>query len=206
MPEFNYRAIKGTGELVQGTLVAETEPALVAQLRRMGCMPINVSAKDGATGVSWSLLKRRGTSSSDRLTFARQLATLVRAGVPLDRSLSLCRDLAEKPALQAVVAGTLKELRGGQSLANSLAANPRFFPPLYVAMVRAGEASGTLPAVLDRLVEFEEFSAELRGYLISALIYPVVLLAVGSVAIAFLLGFVVPRFAQIFEEAGKELP
>jgi len=206
MPEFSYRAIKGTGEVVQGTLVAETEPALVAQLRRMGCMPIHVSSKDGATGASWSLLKRRGPSSSDRLIFARQLATLVRAGVPLDRSLSLCRDLAEKPALQAVIGSTLKELRSGQSLANSLAANPRFFPPLYVAMVRAGEASGTLPAVLDRLVEFEEFSAELRGYLISALIYPIVLLAVGTVAIAFLLGFVVPRFAQIFEEAGKELP
>src|SRR5271157_5603085 len=206
MPEFNYKAIKGTGELVQGTLVAETEPALLAQLRRMGCLPIHVSAKDGSTGASWALLKRRGTSSSDRLGFARQLATLVRAGVPLDRSLSLCRDLAEKPGLQAVIGATLKELRSGQSLANSLAANPRFFPPLYVAMVRAGEASGTLPAVLDRLVEFEEFSAELRGYLISALIYPTVLLGVGSVAIAFLLGFVVPRFAQIFEEAGKELP
>jgi len=206
MPEFNYRAIKGTGELVQGTLVAETEPALLAQLRRMGCLPIHVSAKEGATSASWLLLRRRGTSSSDRLIFARQLATLVRAGVPLDRSLSLCRDLAEKPALEAVIAVTLKELRSGQSLAHSLAANPRFFPPLYVAMVRAGEASGTLPAVLDRLVEFEEFSAELRGYLISALIYPMVLLAVGSVAIAFLLGFVVPRFAQIFQEAGKELP
>jgi len=206
MPEFSYKAIKGTGELVQGTLAAETEPALLAQLRRMGCMPIHVSAKDGSTGVSWALLKRRGASSSDRLVFARQLATLVRAGVPLDRSLSLSRDLAENPALQAVIAATLKELRSGQSLANSLAANPRFFPPLYVAMVRAGEASGTLPAVLDRLVEFEEFSAELRGYLISALIYPMVLMVVGSVAIAFLLGFVVPRFAQIFEESGKELP
>ncbi len=206
MPEFNYKAIKGTGELVQGTLVAETEPALLAQLRRMGCLPIHVSAKDSSTGASWALLKRRGTSSSDRLGFARQLATLVRAGVPLDRSLSLSRDLAENPALQAVIAATLKELRSGQSLANSLAANPRFFPALYVAMVRAGEASGTLPAVLDRLVEFEEFSAELRGYLISALIYPMVLMVVGSVAIAFLLGFVVPRFAQIFEESGKELP
>jgi general secretion pathway protein F len=206
MPEFSYKAIKGTGELVQGTLVAETEPAVLAQLRRMGCMPIRVSSKDGSTGASWALFRGRGTSSSDRLNFARQLATLVRAGVPIDRSLSLCRDLAEKPALQAVIAGTLKELRSGQSLASSLAASPRFFPPLYVAMMRAGEASGTLPAVLDRLVEFEEFSAELRGYLVSALIYPMVLMVVGSVAIAFLLGFVVPRFAQIFEEAGKELP
>jgi len=206
MPEFTYRAIKGSGELVQGTLVAETEPALLAQLRRMGCMPIQVSAKDGSGGAGLTRFVRRGASSADRLVFARQLATLVRAGIPLDRSLALCRDLAEKPALRAVVDDTLRELRSGQSLAHSLAANERFFPPLYVAMVRAGEASGTLPAVLDRLVEFEEFSAELRGYLISALIYPMVLLAVGSLAIAFLLGFVVPRFAQIFEEAGKELP
>ena len=206
MPEFSYRAIKGSGELVQGTLVAETEPALLAQLSRMGCMPIHVRANDGSGGSGWSRLTRRGLSSQDRLFFARQLATLVRAGIPLDRSLSLCRDLAEKPALRGVIDGTLKELRGGQSLAHSLAANEHFFPPLYVAMVRAGEASGTLPAVLDRLVEFEEFSAELRGYLLSALIYPMLLLTVGGVAIAFLLGFVVPRFAQIFEEAGKELP
>ena len=206
MAEFSYRAIKGSGELVQGTLVAETEAALLAQLRRMGCMPIHVSAKDGAGGTAWSRLTRRGLSSKDRLIFAQQLSTLVRAGIPLDRSLSLCRDLAEKPALRGVIDGTLKELRGGQSLAQSLAANEHFFPPLYVAMVRAGEASGMLPAVLDRLVEFEEFSAELRGYLLSALIYPMLLLTVGGVAIAFLLGFVVPRFAQIFEEAGKELP
>jgi general secretion pathway protein F len=206
MPEFSYRAIKGSGELVQGTLVAESEPALLAQLRRMGCMPIHVSANDGVRGATWSRLMRRGLSSQDRLIFARQLATLVRAGIPLDRSLSLCRDLAEKPALRSVIEGTLEELRGGKSLAQSLAAHEDFFPPLYVAMVRAGEASGTLPAVLDRLVEFEEFSAELRGYLISALIYPALLLAVGGAAIAFLLGFVVPRFAQIFEEAGKELP
>jgi general secretion pathway protein F len=206
MPEFSYRAIKGSGELVQGTLVAETEPALLAQLRRMGCMPIHVSPKDGSLGARWGWLTRQGLSSQDRLIFARQLATLVRAGIPLDRSLSLCRDLAEKPALRAVIDATLRQLRSGQSLAHSLAANERFFPPLYVAMVRAGEASGMLPAVLDRLVEFEEFGAELRGYLISALIYPMLLLAVGGVAIAFLLGFVVPRFAQIFEEAGKELP
>jgi general secretion pathway protein F len=206
MPEFSYRAIKSGGELVQGTLVAETEPAVLAQLRRMGCMPIHVSSKDASLGARWGWLTRQGLKSADRLVFARQLATLVRAGIPLDRSLSLCRDLAEKPALRAVIEGTLKELRSGKSLAHSLSSNARFFPPLYVAMVRAGEASGTLPAVLDRLVEFEEFSAELRGYLVSALIYPMLLLVVGSVAISFLLGFVVPRFAQIFEEAGKELP
>jgi general secretion pathway protein F len=206
MPEFSYRAIKGSGELVQGTLIAQTEPALVAELRQMGCLPIHVSLKEGSRRARFALLNRKGLSAQDRLGFARQLATLVRAGIPLDRSLALCRDLAEKPALKDVIESALHELRGGKPLAQSLAANEHFFPPLYVAMVRAGEASGTLPAVLDRLVEFEEFSAELRGYLFSALIYPAVLLTVGGAAIGLLLGFVVPRFAQVFEEAGKSLP
>ena len=206
MPEFSYQAIKGSGQVVRGTLVAETEPALLEELRQMGCLPIQVAAKEREGGGRFSVLGRRGLGSGDRLAFARQLATLVRAGVPLERSLVLSRDLAERPALRAVVDDALRELRAGRSLADSLAANGRFFPPLYVAMVRAGEASGTLPAVLDRLVEFEEFSAELKGYLLSALIYPALLVTVGGAAIALLLGFVVPRFAEVFEQAGKALP
>jgi general secretion pathway protein F len=145
-------------------------------------------------------------SSGNRLTFGRQLATLVRAGIPLDRSLALCRDLAEKEPMQELIQQVLKNLRSGKSLAASLSAAGNFFPPLYIAMVRAGEASGTLAAVLDRLVEFEEFSEELRNYLISAMIYPSLLVVVGGAAISLLLGFVVPRFAQVFEEAGRDLP
>ncbi|HKS96690.1 MAG TPA: type II secretion system F family protein [Terriglobia bacterium] len=206
MPEFSYKAIKGSGQLVEGVLVAETEPALVAELRQMGCLPIQVSVKQDSGVSRLAFFGGRRLSSEDRLGFARQLATLVRAGIPLDRSLTLSRDLAEKRALREVIGQALKELRGGKSLANSLAACGNFFPPLYVAMVRAGEASGTLPAVLDRLVEFEEFGAELRSYLLSALIYPALLITVGGAAIALLLGWVVPRFAQVFEEAGRELP
>jgi len=206
MPEFSYQAIKGSGQVVHGTLVAETEPALLEELRQMGCLPIQVVQKEQAGGGRFNFPGRRGLGSRDRLAFARQLATLVRAGIPLERSLVLSRDLAERPALRAVIDDSLRELRGGKSLADSLAAHGRFFPPLYVAMVRAGEASGTLPAVLDRLVEFEEFSAELKSYLLSALIYPALLVTVGGAAIALLLGFVVPRFAEVFEQAGKELP
>ncbi len=206
MPEYSYKAIKGSGQVVEGALAAETEPALVAELRQMGYLPIQVSVKRDSVRSRLALFGRGRLSSGDRLGFARQLATLVRAGVPLDRSLALARDLAEKPTLRDVIGQALKELRSGKSLANSLAASGNFFPPLYVAMVRAGEASGTLPAVLDRLVEFEEFGDELRSYLISALIYPALLVTVGGAAIALLLGWVVPRFAQVFEEAGRELP
>ncbi len=206
MPEFLYKAMKASGQQVEGVLAAETEPALLAELRRMGCLPIQVTPKGRSVGGRFSFLSRNRLSSRDRLNFARQLATLVRAGIPLDRSLALARDLAEKDALRRVVDSALRELRSGKSLASSLAENSDFFPHLYVAMVRAGEASGTLPAVLDRLVEFEEFGEELRTYLLSALIYPALLVAVGGAAISLLLGFVVPRFAQVFEEAGKALP
>ncbi len=206
MPEFEYKAIKTSGQLIDGVRVAESEAALVADLRQLGFLPFQVRTKSGAEGAGMRFWDRTRLTSQDRLIFAQQLATLVRAGIPLDRCLALSRDLAEQPALRAVIDGTLKELRAGKSLANSLASRSDFFPPLYVAMVRAGEASGTLPHVLDRLVEFEQFRQELRSYLVSALIYPALLVTVGGIAISILLGFVVPRFAQVFEEAGKELP
>jgi general secretion pathway protein F len=206
MSDYVYKAMKGNTQVVQGELAAASEPELIAELRRMGLLPIHVTLKSWSQRWSLRALSKKRLSSHDRLNFARQLSTLVRAGLPLDRSLSLCRDLAEKPALRDVIQAASKELRSGRSLADSLEAASEFFPPLYVAMVRAGEASGTLAAVLDRLVEFEEFSAELRDYLFSALIYPALLVTVGGAAVAVLLGYVVPRFAQVFAESGKELP
>ncbi len=172
----------------------------------MGLLPIQVTLKNKARRWSLSALSKKRLSSRDRLEFARQLSTLVRAGLPLDRSLTLCRDLAEKEGLRDVIQIVSTELRSGKSLAASLEAAGELFPALYVAMVRAGEASGTLPSVLDRLVEFEEFSSELRDYIISALIYPALLVTVGGAAVALLLGYVVPRFAQVFSESGKSLP
>lgn len=206
MPEYVYKAIKGSGQVIEGELAAETQPAMLAALRQMGCLPIQVAEKRGSGGPRLAFFHRRTLSSRDRLNFILQLATLVRAGIPLDRGLALARDLAEKPVLRAVIDSTLRDLRAGKSLASSLAGQGDFFSPLYVAMVRAGEASGTLPAVLDRLVEMEEFNEELRNYILSALIYPALLVAAGGAAICLLLGFVVPRFAEVFAEAGKALP
>jgi len=206
VPEYVYKAIKTNGQMVEGVMSAAAESELLAGLREQGLLPIQVSPKQGAARQRLASMWRRRSSSRDRLTFGRQLATLVRAGIPLDRSLALCRDLAEKEPMQELIQQVLKDLRSGKSLAASLSAAGNFFPPLYIAMVRAGEASGTLAAVLDRLVEFEEFSEELRNYLISAMIYPSLLVVVGGAAITLLLGFVVPRFAQVFEEAGRDLP
>ncbi len=206
MPDFAYKAVRGSGQMVEGVMAAESESSLLETLREMGCLPIQVSPKQASPGLLFLKRGRQGLSSRNRLEFARQMATLVRAAVPLDRSLALCRDLAEGQKSKEVIENILSELRSGKSLAESLSAVGNFFPPLYVAMVRAGEASGTLPVVLDRLVEFEEFNEELRNFLLAALIYPALLVTAGGAAIALLLGFVVPRFAQVFAEAGKELP
>lgn len=205
MPEYLYKAIQGNGQVIEGVLVADAEAAAVAELRAKALLPLRVSQKGESLAARLPFLAG-GLSANDRVIFARQLTTLVRAGIPLDRSLGLCRDLAHKPALREVVEVVLKQLRSGKPLADSLAASGRFFPPLYVAMVRAGEASGTLSAVLERLVEFEEFNQELRTYLVSALIYPALLLTVGGAAVTLLLGWVVPRFAEVFEQAGRALP
>jgi len=206
VPEYAYKALKANGEVIQGFLGADSEGAVVAELRRKQMLPLRVAPPKGAKAAPFAVLLRRRLTSQDRLVFVQQLSTLVRAGIPLDRCLSLCRDLAEKEELRALIQTAWRELRSGKSLADSFAACGRFFPPIYTAMVRAGEASGTLPAVLDRLVEFEEFNEELRNYLISALIYPALLVTVGGLAICLLLGWVVPRFAQVFQESGIPLP
>jgi general secretion pathway protein F len=206
MPEFVYKALRANGEMIHGLLAAESEAAVLAELRQKQLLPLQVSTPKEARGSLLRSLLRKKPTSQDRLALTQQLGTLVGAGIPLDRSLALCRDLAEKEDLRALVQVAWKELRSGKSLADSLAACGSFFPPIYSAMVRAGEASGTLPAVLERLAEFEQFNEELRNYLISALIYPTLLLTVGGLAIGLLLGFVVPRFAQVFQESGVPLP
>jgi general secretion pathway protein F len=136
----------------------------------------------------------------------QELSTLVNAGLPLDRSLAICKQLSQKPAVQSMVEDVLQGIRQGKTFADSLGAHPEAFSRLYVNMVKAGEASGTLPIVLDRLVEFQQSADELKSYLISSLIYPALLSLVGGASIVILLNFVIPKFAEVFQDAGKALP
>ena len=138
--------------------------------------------------------------------FTQELSTLVNSGLPLDRSLAICKELSGKKKLQHLADEILQDLKRGKTLADSLAAHPRVFSKLYVNMVRAGEAGGALPLVLERLVEFQQSADELRSYLISSLIYPALLTMVGAASIVVLLNYVIPRFAEIFDEAGRALP
>ena len=140
------------------------------------------------------------------LYFTQELATLLNAGIPLDRALQISTELTEDPAFQQVVSDVLRVLKGGRTLADSLATHPDHFSDLYLNMVRAGEASGQLGTMFNRLSDFERTREDLRGYVISSLVYPSLLAFVGCVSVFILLYFVIPRFAQVFEQARVQMP
>jgi general secretion pathway protein F len=172
----------------------------------MGLIPVSIEEPKAAGSKGLRLPRFQRISNKDILYFTEELSTLVRAGLPLDRSLTITAELAAKPAMRAIIQDVLKQIKGGKSLAEALAAHPKQFSKLYVNMIRAGEAGGVLDVILARLVEFERTADELRGYLISSLIYPCLLSAVGLGSIGILFYFVIPRFASIFEDAGAAVP
>ena len=162
--------------------------------------------RQNGPAVSLPTLRLQRVTRKDILFFTEELATLVRAGLPLDRSLSITRELAPKQVLREVIDDLLKQIKGGKSLAEALAAHPKQFSRLHVSMIRAGEAGGVLDVILDRLAEFERSADELRSYLIASLVYPILLTLVGLGSFGILFYFVIPRFATIFDDVGAEMP
>lgn len=205
MASFYFKAVASGGKLRTGTITGETEKAVAAELRRQGLVPVYVGSEPKrAFRLPVPVLgmgRRR-----DVLMFTQELSTLLKAGVPLDRSLSIVVELTEKPAFRAVLQDVLRVLKGGKSLADSLGTHPEYFSDLYLNMVRAGEASGALAAVFERLTEFETSRDDLRGYLISSMIYPALLSVVGLASILVLMNFVAPRFAAVFEQSHMAVP
>ena len=205
MASFYFKAVAADGKLRTGRLQGETEKAIAAELRRQGLIPVYVGAGP-RDNRQLRLPAFRPGRRRDVLYFTQELATLLKAGVPLDRSLAITAELSERPAFRAVVQDVLRAIKGGNSLADSLGEHPEYFPELYRSMVRAGEASGALAAVFERLAEFETSRDELRSFLISAMIYPALLSLVGLASILILMNFVAPRFAAVFEQSHMAIP
>jgi general secretion pathway protein F len=206
MALFRYKAVNAHGAYSEGQVDAIDTRAVVFRLQGMGLIPVSIEEPASHRAARSKKIYFQRVSRKDILFFTEELSTLVHAGLPLDRSLAITAELASKPALRSVINDVLKQIKGGKSLAESLAAHPRHFTRLYVNMVRAGEAGGVLDVILTRLVEFERSADELRSYLISALIYPILLTGVGAASIGILLYFVIPKFASIFEEMGAAIP
>ena len=207
MPTFFYRAVGKDGAIVNGVVEESTDRAAAVKLQDMGLVPLHLGTRRSRRFWDMEIHWRPGgIGSRDLMFFTQELSTLVNSGLPLDRSLAICKELSGKKKLQALADEILQDLKRGKTLADSLAAHPKVFSKLYVNMVRAGEAGGALPLVLERLVEFQQSADELRSYLISSLIYPALLTLVGAASVVVLLNYVIPRFAEIFDEAGRALP
>jgi general secretion pathway protein F len=202
---YYFKAVASDGQLRTGTIHAETERWVAQELRRQGLTPVFVGTEPKKS-FEVKLPGFSGAKRRDVLFFTQELSTLLNAGVPLDRSLSITSELTERASFRALVQDVLRVLKGGRSLADSLATHPDYFSDLYINMCRAGEASGSLAAVFERLSEFERTRDDLRSYIMSSMAYPCLLMLVGIGSILVLMNFVVPRFASVFEQSRIEMP
>lgn len=202
MAVYSYRATTKDGAVVEGVIEAVDERLAVERLRGIGIIPLKVSVPRQEARRRFSLRSTRG----DLLTFTSELSALLKAGLPLDRSLNIIADISESREMKAVVQTVLKSIREGSSFSEALGKEPRVFPRLYVNMIRAGEAGGVLDLVLEKLGEFLETSKELRDHVVSAAIYPIILFVTGGISIAILLTVVLPKFSTIFADIGTSLP
>jgi len=203
---FFFRAVASDGKPRTGTLTAETDKIVASELRRQGLIPVYIGLEKGSQGFEFKLPSFSRSRRGDVLFFTQELSTLLNAGIPLDRALTITGELTTRAEFRSLILDVTRLLKGGKSLADSLAAHPSHFGELYTNMVRAGEASGSLAQIFDRLAEFEKTRDELRGFIIGSLIYPALLSVVGLGSILVLLNFVVPQFAQIFSDPRMKIP
>ena len=216
MAIFRYKAVNAAGDVAAGELEAANESAIVDLLRDQGLMPMQVEASVGGRSRSGAASSgngpRRGwftprTVTRDHLlALTRELATLLRAGLPLDRALEVLISLAPTVPVAHLLQTIRDEVRGGKSLSQALDLHRTVFSRFYVNIVRAGEAGGALGTVLTRLGDTMERNKELRESVKSALIYPTILIGVAITSVIVLLIFVVPQFQQTFAQSGKALP
>lgn len=213
MALYQYKAVTPAGEVLEGAMDAASQKGVIERLRDMGYTPLKAvlaGAADAGNPVRRAALRlpfrSKGVSQDEVAVLTREVATLLNAGLPLDRSLEILVGLAETDRVGAVLRTVRNDVRGGASLSKALDNQAGVFSRFYVNMVRAGEAGGSLGDVLQRLAEFMERAKELRESVKSALIYPVILLVVAFASVVVLLAVVVPQFEPIFEQSGKALP
>ncbi len=207
MPLFEYKAVSPSGETVRGTMEAASEDFVIAKLQESGNIPLSTNAA-GKGGFSLDLLhlKRRGMNIREVGQFTQQLSTLLGAGLPLDRSLQVLLELSENDRAKQSVTAIRDQVREGGSLSDALDAQHGSFSRLYINMVRAGEIGGSLDKTLDRLADYLERSKDLKDSVVSAMIYPIMLMVLAGGSLVLLLTYVIPQFTPIFEELGGDLP
>ena len=208
MALYRYKALNARGELLDGQMEAASDAEVVARLQEQGHLPVEAKLASEAGGESaWRALFKPKPFAGQRLVqFTQQLATLLGAGQPLDRALSILLELPEDEAAKRTIADIREAVRGGASLSTALDRQHGAFSRLFVNMVRAGEAGGSLHETLQRLSDYLERSRALRARVINALVYPAILLAMVGLSLLFLLGYVVPQFSAMYDSLDADLP
>lgn len=237
MPRYNYVALDSRGQEAAGVIEAESQNAAVGQLRQAGYFPKSIS-EEGQGGAKHSLsrmkkdfqtgkgkpakqalsskkvnlnipfLERKTVKGKTLMIFTRQLATLIDAGLPLLRGLTVLAKQEPDLVLRKVIVNLAEAVQGGGTFSESLAGHPKIFNKLYVNMVKAGELGGVLELVLLRLAEFQEKAQKIKNKVVSAMFYPAIVLVIAILIMAFLLVYIVPKFQAIFDDMleGKPLP
>jgi len=210
MASFRWSAINPGGEVVSGVIEAPDRGAVIDRLQRQGQIVLRAEPKDGSGWFTDLLQIEIGARRAlDRVALGevtRELAIMLFAGQDLDRALRFVVENAGNRRARAILGEVRDKVRAGSSFAAALATQPRSFSRLYVGLIRAGEAGGTLPATLERLANLLERERGLRASLRTAMIYPIVLIIAAIGSIVLLLDYVLPQFTPIFEQAGAELP
>ena len=210
MPSFRWSAVNAGGDVVDGVMEAPDRTAVVERLQRQGQIVLRADPAEGRRGwadlLQIELGRGRGLDKTGLSEVTRELAIMLAAGQDLDRALRFVVENTRNARARTILGTVRDKVRSGSSLAAALAAEPRSFSRLYVGLVRAGEAGGTLPATLDRLATLLERERSLSANLRSSLTYPALLVVAAIGSIVLLLDYVLPQFTPIFEQAGAQLP
>jgi len=204
MPAYTYEALDAQGQTRRGVLEADTARTARSQLRAQGLVPLSVeTAQRQSQGLNTVIWQSRVFSGSALAVWTRQLAGLVSAGLPLERALSALAEEAETPRQRDLVSALRTEVNAGAPYAKALAQHPREFSAIYIAVIGAGEQSGHLAQVLERLADDLQEQQALRGKLLAAGLYPAIVSLVALVIVLFLLAYVVPQVAQVFSSGQR---
>jgi type IV pilus assembly protein PilC len=204
--EYRCRLASPNGEIVEGVYVAESEARLRHELEEKGLFVLSLQPKGVIAGLSIQLPQRRSVNTREFLIFNQELATLLKAGMPLVQSLDLLKGRVTSPTLRAVLEDVHERVRSGSALSDAFAAQGELFPRVYTASLLAGERSGNLDAVLRRYVEYTKIIATVKRKTISALVYPAMLVGLALLLVSFIVLKVVPAFSDFYASFGAELP
>lgn len=208
MALYRYKALNARGEVLDGQMEAASDAEVASRLQEQGHLPVEakLASEAGAESTWRALFKPKPFAGQRLVQFTQQLATLLGAGQPLDRALTILLEMPEDEAAQRTIEDVRDAVRGGASLSAALDRQHGTFSRLFVNMVRAGEAGGSLHETLQRLADYLERSRALRARVINALVYPAILLTMVGLSLLFLLGYVVPQFSSMYESLDADLP